>query len=176
MQSIVPLLDGGGLFETGAGGSAPRHVQQFLKENHLRWDSLGEFLALGPSLELLAEKDEKPRAKLLAETLDRAIGRHLEEDRSPKREVGELDNRGSHFYLALYWAQELAEQDEDEDLAKRFGALAMRLSEHEDKIVQELSEPQGSSVEIDGYYRPDPDKVAAAMRPSQAFNEALKAL
>jgi isocitrate dehydrogenase len=176
MLSIVPLMAGGGLFETGAGGSAPRHVQQFLKENHLRWDSLGEFLALGPSLELLAEKDDKPRAKLLAETLDRAIGRHLEEDRSPKRKVGELDNRGSHFYLALYWAQELAEQDEDAELAERFGALAERLAENEEKIVEELSEPQGSSVEIDGYYRPDPDKVAAAMRPSQTLNEALEQL
>jgi isocitrate dehydrogenase len=176
MLSIVPLMAGGGLFETGAGGSAPRHVQQFLKENHLRWDSLGEFLALGPSLELLAEKDDNPRAKLLAQTLDRAIGRHLEEDRSPKREVGELDNRGSHFYLALYWAQALAEQDEDSELAERFGALAERLAENEEKIVEELNQVQGSSVEIDGYYRPDPDKVAAAMRPSQTLNEALKAL
>jgi isocitrate dehydrogenase len=169
-------MSGGGLFETGAGGSAPRHVQQFLKENHLRWDSLGEFLALGPSLELLAEKDDKPQAKLLAETLDRAIGRHLEEDRAPKRDVGELDNRGSHFYLALYWAQELAEQDEDDGLAERFGALAKRLAEHEETIIKELSDAQGSPVEIDGYYRPDPDKVAAAMRPSRTLNEALEAL
>ncbi len=176
MLSIVPLMAGGGLFETGAGGSAPRHVQQFLKENHLRWDSLGEFLALGPSLELLAEKDDKPGARLLAETLDRAIGRHLEEDRSPKREVGELDNRGSHFYLALYWAHELAEQDEDSELGERFGALAERLAENEEKIVSELNEVQGSSVEIDGYYRPDPDKVAAAMRPSATLNDALDAL
>ncbi len=176
MLSVVPLMAGGGLFETGAGGSAPRHVQQFLEENHLRWDSLGEFLALGPSLELLAEKDDKPRASLLARTLDRAVGRYLEEDRSPKREVGEIDNRGSHFYLALYWAQELAEQDEDGELAKRFGALAQRLSENEDKIVEELGAAQGSSVEIDGYYRPDPDKVAAAMRPSQTLNEALEEL
>jgi isocitrate dehydrogenase len=176
MLSIVPLMAGGGLFETGAGGSAPRHVQQFLKENHLRWDSLGEFLALGPSLELLAEKDDKPRAKLLAQTLDRAIGRHLEEDRSPKREVGELDNRGSHFYLALYWAQELAEQDEDSELAKRFGALAKRLAENEEKIVDELNQVQGSPVEIDGYYRPDPGKVAAAMRPSQTLNDSLRSL
>jgi len=176
MLSIVPLMAGGGLFETGAGGSAPRHVQQFLEENHLRWDSLGEFLALGPSLELLGEKDDKPRAKLLAETLDRAIGRHLEEDRSPKRKVGELDNRGSHFYLALYWAHELAEQDEDSELAERFGALAERLAENEEKIVSELNEVQGSSVEIDGYYRPDPDKVAAAMRPSPTLNEALDEL
>jgi isocitrate dehydrogenase len=176
MLSIVPLMAGGGLFETGAGGSAPRHVQQFLEENHLRWDSLGEFLALGPSLELLAEKDDNQRARLLAETLDRAIGRHLEEDRSPKREVGELDNRGSHFYLALYWAQELANQEEDGELAERFGALAQRLSENEEKIVEELGAAQGSSVEIDGYYRPDPDKVAAAMRPSRTLNEALEAL
>ncbi|HJS95724.1 MAG TPA: NADP-dependent isocitrate dehydrogenase [Solirubrobacteraceae bacterium] len=176
MLSIVPLMAGGGLFETGAGGSAPRHVQQFLKENHLRWDSLGEFLALGPSLELLAEKDDNPRAKLLAETLDRAIGRHLEEDRSPKREVGELDNRGSHYYLALYWAQELAEQEADRELAERFGVLAGRLAANEEKIVEELSRAQGSAVEIDGYYRPDPDKVAAAMRPSRTLNEALEAL
>jgi isocitrate dehydrogenase len=176
MLSIVPLMAGGGLFETGAGGSAPRHVQQFLKENHLRWDSLGEFLALGPSLELLAEKDDNPRAKLLAETLDRAIGRHLEEDRSPKRKVGELDNRGSHFYLALYWARELAEQDEDGELAERFGVLAERLAENEEKIAGELNEVQGSPVEIDGYYRPDADKVAAAMRPSQTLNDALREL
>ncbi|MBV9605360.1 MAG: NADP-dependent isocitrate dehydrogenase [Solirubrobacterales bacterium] len=176
MLSVVPLMAGGGLFETGAGGSAPRHVQQFLEENHLRWDSLGEFLALGPSLELLAEHDDKPRARILAETLDRAIGRHLEEDRSPKRKVGELDNRGSHFYLALYWAQALADQDEDRELAERFGALARRLAENEEKIVEELSAVQGSSVEIDGYYRPDPDKVAAAMRPSQTLGEALDAL
>jgi isocitrate dehydrogenase len=174
MLSIVPLMAGGGLFETGAGGSAPRHVQQFLQENHLRWDSLGEFLALGPSLELLADKDDNPRARLLAETLGRAIGRHLEEDRSPKRQVGELDNRGSHFYLALYWAQELAEQDEDKDLAEPFGALARRLAENEEKILDELGEVQGASVEIDGYYRPDPEKVAAAMRPSRTLNEALE--
>jgi isocitrate dehydrogenase len=176
MLSVVPLMAGGGLFETGAGGSAPRHVQQFLEENHLRWDSLGEFLALGPSLELLADKDDKPRARLLAETLDRAIGRHLEEDRSPKRKVGELDNRGSHFYLALYWAQELAEQDEDQQLAERFGALAKRLAENEEKIVEELSGVQGSAVEIDGYYRPDSEKVAAAMRPSRTLNKALDEL
>jgi isocitrate dehydrogenase len=176
MLSIVPLMAGGGLFETGAGGSAPRHVQQFLHEDHLRWDSLGEFLALGPSLELLADKDDKPRARLLAKTLDQAIGRHLEEDRSPKRKVGELDSRGSHFYLALYWAQELAGQDEDPELAERFGAFARRLAEDEEKIVEELSAVQGASVEIDGYYRPDSDKVAAAMRPSRTLNEALDAL
>jgi len=176
MLSIVPLIEGGGLFETGAGGSAPRHVQQFLKENHLRWDSLGEFLAFGPSLELLAEKDDVPRARLLAETLDRAIGRHLEEDRAPKREVGELDNRGSHFYLALYWAQALAEQDEDAELAERFGELARRLSEDEEAIVEELSSAQGSPVEIGGYYRPDPEQAEAAMRPSATLNDALESL
>ena len=176
MLSIVPLMNGGGLFETGAGGSAPRHVQQFLEENHLRWDSLGEFLALGPSLELLAEKDENRRAKLLADTLDRAIGRLLEEDRSPSREVGELDNRGSHFYLAMYWAQELAEQDDDAEVAERFGPLTDRLAADEDKIVAELNAVQGSPVDIDGYYRPDIDKVAAAMRPSSTLNDALGAL
>ncbi|MBV9413454.1 MAG: NADP-dependent isocitrate dehydrogenase [Solirubrobacterales bacterium] len=176
MLSIVPLMEGGGLFETGAGGSAPRHVQQFLKENHLRWDSLGEFLALGPSFELLADKDDKPRAKLLARTLDRAIGRHLADDRSPKRKVGELDNRGSHFYLALYWAQELAEQHDDPDLAKRFDPFAQRLTDNEDKILEELDAAQGSAVDIDGYYRPDADKVVAAMRPGETLNEALESL
>jgi isocitrate dehydrogenase len=176
MLSIVPLMKGGGLFETGAGGSAPRHVQQFLKENHLRWDSLGEFLAVGPSLELLADHDDKPRAKLLAQTLDGAIGRLLEEDRLPKREMGELDNRGSHFYLAQYWAQELAEQDDDPDLATRFADLAQRLSENEERIVEELSSVQGSPVDIDGYYRPEDDKIEAAMRPSATLNEALEAV
>ena len=176
MLSVVPLMKGGGLFETGAGGSAPRHVQQFLEENHLRWDSLGEFLALGPSLELLADTDDNPRAKLLAQTLDQAVGRHLEEDRAPKRKVGELDNRGSHFYLALSWAQALAQQDVDPDLATRFAELAQQLADNEEKIVKELSSVQGSPVEIDGYYRPDSGEVAAAMRPSDTLNEALEAL
>jgi isocitrate dehydrogenase len=176
MLSVVPLMAGGGLFETGAGGSAPRHVQQFLKENHLRWDSLGEFLALGPSLELLADKEDNARAKLLAQALDRATGRVLEEDRSPKRAEGELDNRGSHFYLALYWAQELADQDEDAELAERFAALAERLGESEDRIVEELSSVQGSSVDIGGYYRPDGEKATAAMRPSATLNEAIESL
>jgi isocitrate dehydrogenase len=176
MQSIVPLMAGGGLFETGAGGSAPKHVQQFLKENHLRWDSLGEFLALGPALELLADRDENPRARLLAQTLDRAIGRVLEEDRSPSRKVGELDNRGSHFYLALYWAQELARQDEDPELAERFAPLAERLAGDEERIVQELNGVQGSPVDIGGYYRPDPERMTAAMRPSATLNEGLAAL
>jgi isocitrate dehydrogenase len=176
MLSIVPLMEGGGLFETGAGGSAPKHVQQFLRENHLRWDSLGEFLALGPSLELLADSDDKPRARVLAQTLDRATGRLLEENRAPSRKVGELDNRGSHFYLALYWAQELASQHEDEPLAQRFAVLAQRLTDDEAKIVSELGEVQGSPVEIGGYYRPDPERMTAAMRPSETFNEALEAL
>src|SRR5437660_9794801 len=176
MLSIVPLLNGGGLFETGAGGSAPRHVQQFLRENHLRWDSLGEFVALAPSLELLAEKEDNPRAKVLAVTLDQATGRVLEENRSPSRKAGELDNRGSHFYLALYWAQELADQDDDAELAERFGALAERLADGEEKIVEELNAVQGSSVDIGGYYRPDPERMAAAMRPSSTFNDVLETI
>jgi isocitrate dehydrogenase len=171
--SIVPLMDGGGLFETGAGGSAPKHVQQFLKENHLRWDSLGEFLALVPSLELLAEKTDNPSAKLLADTLDRATGRVLEENRSPSRKAGELDNRGSHFYLALYWAQELAEQTVDPDLAARFAPLAEELSAREATIADELRAVQGPPVDIGGYYRPEPEQVAAAMRPSVTLNRAL---
>jgi isocitrate dehydrogenase len=173
MLSIVPLLSGGGLFETGAGGSAPKHVQQFLNENHLRWDSLGEFLALAPSLELLAENTDNPRAKLLAEALDRATGRVLEENRSPSRKTGELDNRGSHFYLALYWATELASQTEDEELAARLKPLAERLQRDETKIVEELNAVQGSAVDIGGYYLPDSEKANAAMRPSKTFNDAL---
>jgi isocitrate dehydrogenase len=176
MQSIVPLIPGGGLFETGAGGSAPRHVQQFLSENHLRWDSLGEFLALGPSLELLAEKDGNARARLLASTLDRAIGRVLDENRSPSRKQGELDNRGSHFYLAMYWAQELAAQTDDAELAERFAPLAERLTGEEQQIVEELNAVQGSSVEIGGYYRPDPKRMADAMRPSATLNAAIESL
>jgi isocitrate dehydrogenase len=176
MLSIVPLMQGGGLFETGAGGSAPRHVQQFNRENHLRWDSLGEFLALAVSFELLADKDDNARAQVLAHSLDRATGRVLECNRSPSRTVGELDNRGSHFYLALYWAQELASQAEDVDLAERMRPLAQRLSADEEKIVEELNEVQGSSVDVGGYYRPDPRRVAEAMRPSQTFNRALGCL
>jgi len=176
MLSIVPLMNGGGLFETGAGGSAPKHVQQFNRENHLRWDSLGEFLALAVSLELLADRDENPRAKLLAETLDRATGRVLEEDRSPSRKVGELDNRGSHFYLALYWAGELAEQSADPEIAARFEPLAERLAAEEEKIVGELAAVQGVPVDIGGYYRPDPVRAASEMRPSQTLNESLRLL
>lgn len=176
MLSIVPLMNGGGLFETGAGGSAPKHVQQFLDENHLRWDSLGEFLALAPSLELLAQADDNPRAKVLAETLDRATGRLLEEDRSPSRKVGELDNRGSHFYLARYWARELALQSEDEALAQRMRPLADRLERDEQEIVKELAGVQGSPVEIGGYFRPDPKRAAEAMRPSALLTDALASL
>ncbi|HEY2320389.1 MAG TPA: NADP-dependent isocitrate dehydrogenase [Solirubrobacteraceae bacterium] len=176
MLSIVPLMDGGGLFETGAGGSAPKHVQQFQRENHLRWDSLGEFLALAVSLQMLADKSENPRARVLGDALDRATGGLLEHNRSPLRKVGELDNRGSHFYLALYWARELAEQTGDSELAERFRALAERLEADEETIVAELAEVQGSPVELGGYYRPDPDKAAAAMRPSATFNQALESL
>jgi isocitrate dehydrogenase len=174
MQSIVPLLAGGGLYETGAGGSAPKHVQQFLAENHLRWDSLGEFLALGPSLELLAQKETNPWAAVLAQTLDRAIGRILEENRSPSRKVGEPDNRTSHFYLALYWAQELAGQSQDTELQEMFLPLASRLQEGEETIVAELADVQGEPVDIGGYYLPDPDLVSAAMRPSETLNQALR--
>ena len=176
MLSIVPLMQGGGLFETGAGGSAPKHVQQFERENHLRWDSLGEFLALAVSLEMLADKTDNPRARVLGQTLDRATGSVLEGDRSPSRKVGEIDNRGSHFYLALYWARELAEQSEDSELAERFKELAQQLEADEEQIVTELTEVQGSPVELGGYYRPDPEKASAAMRPSETFNQALESL
>jgi isocitrate dehydrogenase len=173
MLSIVPLMDGGGLFETGAGGSAPKHVQQFVAENYLRWDSLGEFLALAPSLELLAQKESKPKAKVLADTLDAATGQVLNENRSPSRKVGGLDNRGSHFYLALYWAQALAAQDDDPELAARFAPLAERLAAEEATIVSELAAVQGTPVEIGGYYQPDPELVAEAMRPSGTLNDVL---
>jgi isocitrate dehydrogenase len=176
MLSIVPLMAGGGLFETGAGGSAPRHVQQFLKENHLRWDSLGEFLALAASLELLADHNASAGARLLGETLDRATGAVLENDRSPRRRCGELDNRGSHFYLALYWAGELASQEDDPELAARFALLAERLAADEELIVGELAAVQGSPVDIGGYYRPDALLASAAMRPSATFNAALSEL
>ncbi|MGH2916882.1 MAG: NADP-dependent isocitrate dehydrogenase [Solirubrobacteraceae bacterium] len=174
--SIVPLMDGGGLFETGAGGSAPKHVAQFERENHLRWDSLGEFLALAVSLQMLAEKTGNRAAGLLGDALDRATGSVLEHDRSPSRRAGELDNRGSHFYLAQYWARELAEQDQDPELAQRFAAVAQQLQDDEDQIVDELVAVQGQQVKLGGYYRPDRDRVAAAMRPSQTFNSALESL
>ncbi len=175
MLSIVPLMNGGGLFETGAGGSAPKHVQQFVKEDHLRWDSLGEFLALAVSLEFLAEKTDNPKAKVLADALDRATGAVLEENRSPQRKVGQLDNRGSHFYLALYWAQELARQTEDAELAAAFAPLAESLAAQESTVVEELAAVQGNPVDIGGYYRPDEQKASAAMRPSSTLNDALAA-
>jgi isocitrate dehydrogenase len=174
MLSIVPLMDGGGLFETGAGGSAPKHVQQFVRENYLRWDSLGEFLALVPSLELLAEAESNPKAKVLADALDVATGRVLDENRSPSRKVGGLDNRGSHFYLALYWAQALAAQDEDAGLAERFAPLAEKLASDEDAIVAELLEVQGKPVEIGGYFHADAELTSAAMRPSETLNHTLE--
>jgi isocitrate dehydrogenase len=176
MLSIVPLMNGGGLFETGAGGSAPKHVQQFVKENHLRWDSLGEFLALAVSLEMLADKTGNQKAKVLATTLDRATGTFLEENRSPSRRVGELDNRGSHFYLAMYWARELAAQTDDADLAAAFAPVADTLARDEDTIVAELNGVQGAPVEIGGYYQPDPAATFAAMRPSKTLNAALDSI
>ncbi|MEU2560643.1 NADP-dependent isocitrate dehydrogenase [Streptomyces longispororuber] len=176
MLSVVPLMNGGGLFETGAGGSAPKHVQQLVKENYLRWDSLGEFLALAVSFEHLAQSTGNARAQVLADTLDRATATFLEEDKSPSRRLGGIDNRGSHFYLALYWAQELAKQTDDAQLAEAFGPLAATLAEQESKIVEELIAVQGSPAEIGGYYQPDVTKAAAVMRPSATFNEALASL
>ncbi|WP_281557411.1 NADP-dependent isocitrate dehydrogenase [Thalassomonas sp. RHCl1] len=176
MLSIVPLMNGGGLFETGAGGSAPKHVQQFDKENHLRWDSLGEFLALAASLEHLSVGSGNAKAKVLADTLDQATAKFLESNKSPSRKVGELDNRGSHFYLALYWAQALAEQDADEDLKMNFFAVAKALTKHEDKIVAELNAAQGTAPEVNGYYKPEQDLVEKAMRPSETFNFILDIL
>jgi isocitrate dehydrogenase len=174
MLSIVPLMAGGGMYETGAGGSAPKHVHQLVEENHLRWDSLGEFLALGACFEDIGIKTDNERAKVLGKTLDAAIGKLLENNKSPSRKTGELDNRGSQFYLALYWAQELAKSDDDE-LRKRFAALADSLSENEDAIVSELAEAQGEAVDIGGYYYPDSEKTTAIMRPSKTLNEALAA-
>ncbi|QES47222.1 NADP-dependent isocitrate dehydrogenase [Streptomyces venezuelae] len=176
MLSVVPLMNGGGLFETGAGGSAPKHVQQLVKENYLRWDSLGEFLALAVSFEHLATTTGNARAQVLADTLDRATGSFLNEDKSPSRRLGGIDNRGSHFYLALYWAQELAKQADDAKLAETFAPLAKTLAEQEETIVAELIAVQGSPAEIGGYYQPDPAKASAVMRPSATLNEALATL
>ncbi|OBB24220.1 isocitrate dehydrogenase, NADP-dependent [Mycolicibacterium peregrinum] len=175
MLSIVPLMAGGGLYETGAGGSAPKHVHQLVEENHLRWDSLGEFLALGASLEDLGNKTDNAKAKVLAATLDTATGELLNENKSPSRKTGELDNRGSQFYLALYWAQALAEQTEDKELAAHFAPLAKSLGEHEQAIVSELNAAQGKPADIGGYYYPDPEKTAAVMRPSKTLNDTLAA-
>ena len=176
MLSIVPLMNGGGLFETGAGGSAPKHVQQFLEEGYLRWDSLGEFLALAVSLEHLSQTFNNPKALVLAETLDAATGKFLEEDKSPARKVGQIDNRGSHFYLALYWAQALAEQNKDAELKSIFTNIAKELTDNEAKIVAELVGAQGKAVNIDGYYKPNTDLLSKSMRPSATLNNALKTL
>ena len=173
MLSIVPLMAGGGMYETGAGGSAPKHVQQLVEENHLRWDSLGEFLALAVSFEDLGLKENNARAKLLAKTLDEATGKLLDEDKSPSRRTGELDNRGSQFYIALYWAQALAAQTEDAELAAKFATLAKTLAENEAKIVAEMKEVQGKAADIGGYYMPDVAKLDAVMRPSATFNAAI---
>jgi isocitrate dehydrogenase len=176
MLSIVPLLDGGGLYETGAGGSAPKHVQQFVQENYLRWDSLGEFLALAVSIEDLGTKTGNTRALVLAEALDRANGRILDNDKSPQRKVGELDNRGSHFYLAMYWARALADQTRDRELSSVFAPIAQQLEGQESTIVAELNAVQGRPVEIGGYYHPDPRQTAAAMRPSGTLNRIVDSL
>jgi isocitrate dehydrogenase len=173
MLSIVPLMNGGGLFETGAGGSAPKHVQQFLKEGHLRWDSLGEYCALVPSLELIASNADNPKAAVLAETLDEAIAKYLENARTPSRKVNEIDNRGSTFYLALYWAQALAAQTKDTELQARFTPVARELAESEAKISQELLDAQGKPVEVGGYYMPVADMVDKEMRPSATFNAII---
>ncbi|RUO31581.1 isocitrate dehydrogenase (NADP(+)) [Aliidiomarina sedimenti] len=176
MLSIVPLMNGGGLFETGAGGSAPKHVQQFVEENHLRWDSLGEFLALAASLEHLSRATDNARAKVLADTLDSATAKFLENNKSPSRKAGEIDNRGSHFYLAMYWAEALAKQTDDAELKERFSKLSEQLSGNEQAIIDELNTIQGGKVDIGGYYQPDADKVATAMRPCKLLNDALASL
>jgi isocitrate dehydrogenase len=176
MLSIVPLIAGGGLFETGAGGSAPKHVQQLVKENYLRWDSLGEFLALAESFAKYGDVHDNPHATILGQTLDRATGTFLNENKNPARRVGSIDNRGSHYYLALYWAQELARQDDDPELAARFTDLATRLADAEQAITEELIAVQGHPVDLGGYYRPDDEKATAVMRPSTTFNEALASL
>jgi len=173
MLSIVPLLAGGGLFETGAGGSAPKHVQQFVQEGYLRWDSLGEFLALGASLEHLAATFTNDKAQLLADTLDQANTKFLDENKSPARKVGEIDNRGSHYYLAMYWAEALATQTQDEALASKFARIAGELKEFEIQINAELIGAQGKPQDIGGYYNPDPVKTEKAMRPSPTFNRII---
>ena len=176
MLSIVPLLAGGGLFETGAGGSAPKHVQQFLEEGHLRWDSLGEFLALAVSLEDLGEKSGNKKVLVLAEALNQATGKFLDTNKSPSRKVNELDNRGSHFYLAMYWAEALAAQTEDPKLQKQFAPIAKQLTENETNIVEELNDAQGQPIDIGGYFHPSVGKVAQAMRPSETLNSILASL
>jgi isocitrate dehydrogenase len=176
MLSIVPLMAGGGMYETGAGGSAPKHVQQLVEENHLRWDSLGEFLALAVSLEDLGLKAGNKKASVLAKALDKATGLLLDNKKGPSTRTGELDNRGSHFYLAMYWAQAMAEQTEDLELQKHFAPLAQTLSANEAKIISELKAVQGKPVDIGGYFMPDMKKLEAIMRPSATFNAALAAI
>jgi isocitrate dehydrogenase len=173
--SIVPLIAGGGLFETGAGGSAPKHVQQFVKEGHLRWDSLGEFLAFVEALKLAYKQGgcENKRIPIMADTLSKAVSKYLDNDKTPKRKVGELDTRGSHYWLARYWAEELANQKEDEELAKIFEPVAKALIENEEKILEEIRATEGSPKDIGGYYHPDDEKTTAAMRPSKTFNEII---
>ena len=173
MLSIVPLMNGGGLFETGAGGSAPKHVQQLVSEGHLRWDSLGEFLALGASLEHLAQVFDNDKAQLLADTLNGAVAMFLDMNKSPSRKVNEIDNRGSHFYLALYWSEEMSKQTVDPALSKRFGELAAQLKEKEEAICEELLLAQGSSVDVGGYFSPDLKLAEAAMRPSKTLNSII---
>jgi isocitrate dehydrogenase len=173
MLSIVPLMQGGGLFETGAGGSAPKHVQQFQEEDYLRWDSLGEFMALAASFEHLSNTQNNPKAKVLADTLDRATGTFLINDKSPARKIGQIDNRGSHFYLAMYWAQELAAQNDDAALKAEFTPIAKAMTENEEKIVKELTQCQGKAVDMGGYYLPDDAKTSAAMRPSATLNAII---
>jgi len=176
MLSIVPLMNGGGLFETGAGGSAPKHVQQFVEENYLRWDSLGEFLALAVSLDHLSATFDNPKAKVLSETLDDANTKWLQNNKGPARKLGQIDNRGSHFYLALYWAEALANQDSDAELKERFAPVFKALSDNEEKINEELISVQGSPVEINGYYKPEKALVDTAMRPSSTLNEIISAV
>jgi isocitrate dehydrogenase len=176
MLSIVPLMAGGGMYETGAGGSAPKHVQQLVEENHLRWDSLGEFLALAVSLEEEGLKTNNTKAKILAKTLDDATGKLLDNRKSPSPKTGELDNRGSQFYLSMYWAQEIAAQTEDKALATQFAPLAKALADNEQKIVAELAAVQGKNVDIGGYYKPDAAKMEQIMRPSATFNATLELL
>ncbi len=176
MLSIVPLLNGGGLFETGAGGSAPKHVQQFLKEGHLRWDSLGEFLALTASLEHLGNNFNNPKAIVLSKTLDDAVSKYLENGKAPGRKVGQLDNRGSHFYLAQYWAEALAEQDDDKELQEIFKTVAAKLKENEDKVLSEIAAAEGKATDIGGYYMPDDEKTEKAMRPSSTLNKIIDSI
>ncbi len=176
MLSIVPLMKGGGLFETGAGGSAPKHVQQFIKEGYLRWDSLGEFMALSASFEHLANTRDNTKAAVLAKTLDAAIGTFLLNDKSPARKIGQIDNRGSHFYLAMYWADELAKQSDDMDLKTEFASVSKQMRENENKIIFELNSVQGKAIDIGGYYLPNEEKVSKYMRPSKAFNSIIDAI